>query len=511
MSSSPRVSVVTIFLDEERFLAEAIESVLAQSFTDWELLLVDDGSTDGSARIARDYARSHSVRIRTTSHLLRRNRGMSASRNRGVRLARGEFVTFLDADDVWLPGKLASQVEALAAHPEAAALCAPAEWWYSWSGRAEDGGRDFVQRWSVPRDCVVSPPDLLEMFLEDEWASLCDLLVRRSAFATLGGYEAAFRGMYEDQVFHAKLCFRFPIYAASRCGYRYRQHEGACTSRSHASGETEAARRRYFHWLDSWLAERGAATTPLAQRVAARLAALPPPAAAAESPRVDFGSLRRLEPVSRHYGFDRGQPVDRHYIERFLARHAEDIRGRVLEIGDDAYTRRFGGEAVSRRDVLHVRPGHPQATFVDDLARGATLPSDAFDCIVLTQTLQLVYDLGAAVRTLHRILAPGGVVLATVPGITQQSADEWNSTWYWSFTTLSARRLFAEAFTAHEIEVVAHGNVLAAIAFLEGLIATDLTAEELAHSDPLYELLITVRARKGSVARGDATPATRHE
>ena len=132
-----------------------------------------------------------------------------------------------------------------------------------------------------------------------------------------------------------------------------------------------------------------------------------------------FGNLRRVVPISRYFGFDRGQPVDRHYVERFLARHAADVRGRVLEVGDDSYTRQFGGDRVTVRDVLHVNEHNPQATIVDDLASGERIPSDAFDCVILTQTLHLVYDIQAAVRTLHRILKPGGVLLLTVPGISQ--------------------------------------------------------------------------------------------
>jgi len=233
------------------------------------------------------------------------------------------------------------------------------------------------------------------------------------------------------------------------------------------------------------------------ERPASDPSAPPPPG------EVDLGSLRRLEPISRHYGFDRGSPVDRHYIESFLEGSRGDIRGRVLEIGDDAYTRRFGGAAVERADVLHVDPEHPGASYGGDLAEGAGLPDETFDCVVLTQTLQLVWDLRGAIATLHRALVPGGVVLATVPGITQLSADEWKELWCWSFTPLSARRLFAERFGDDGVEVEAHGNVLASIAFLEGMATHELEPAELAHRDPLYPLLITVRARKAG--GGEAT------
>jgi SAM-dependent methyltransferase len=212
--------------------------------------------------------------------------------------------------------------------------------------------------------------------------------------------------------------------------------------------------------------------------------------------KVDFGSLRRVTPISREFGYDRGLPVDRYYIENFLARNSNDIQGRSLEIGDDSYTRQFGGDRVTTRDVLHVKEGNPIATFVGDLTNADHIPSDAFDCFILTQTLHLVYDFRVALKTIYRILKPGGVILATVPGISQISIDEWADYWCWSFTTLSARRLFEEFFGADNVQVETYGNVLSAIAFLEGLSFTELTKEELDHRDRCYEVLITIRAVK---------------
>lgn len=214
----------------------------------------------------------------------------------------------------------------------------------------------------------------------------------------------------------------------------------------------------------------------------------------------NFGNLRRVTPMSRHFGYDRGGlPVDRYYIENFLARQAEDVKGRVLEIGDDSYTRQFGGDRVTTRDVLHVHENNPIATFVGDLTHAEQLPSDAFDCFILTQTLHLVYDFHSALKTIHRILKPGGVVLATVPGITQISADEWADYWYWAFTMLSARQLFEEVFPADCVQVESHGNVLAATAFLQGLAYQELKKEELDFRDRQYQLLITIRAVKPEV------------
>lgn len=217
---------------------------------------------------------------------------------------------------------------------------------------------------------------------------------------------------------------------------------------------------------------------------------------------VCFGNLRRLKPISSDWGSERGKPIDRYYIERFLAAHSVDIQGHVLEIGDDTYTRTFGDERVIQSHVLHVAESKSQVTIIGDLTRADHIPSDTLDCIILTQTLQTIYDVPAAVRTVYRILRPGGVVLVTIPGISKISRydmDRWG--YYWSFTTQSARRLFEVAFPADHVEVCAHGNVLAAIGFLHGLAAEELSRKELDYEDPDYELLITLRAVKPEVTQ----------
>ena len=211
---------------------------------------------------------------------------------------------------------------------------------------------------------------------------------------------------------------------------------------------------------------------------------------------VDLGDLRRPEPISRQFGFDRGLPVDRYYIERFLEAQARHIRGRTLEVGDDTYTRRFGNDRVVRSDVLHVSPGTREATIVADLTDGAGIPSESFDCIILTQTLHLIFDVQAAIATLHRILAPGGVVLATVPGISQIDRGRWRDTWFWSFTVASMTRLFGERFGDANVEVTYAGNALAAVAFLEGLATDELREDELLVLDDAYPVCVAVRAVK---------------
>jgi SAM-dependent methyltransferase len=213
---------------------------------------------------------------------------------------------------------------------------------------------------------------------------------------------------------------------------------------------------------------------------------------------IQFGSLRRVSPISRVFGFDRGLPIDRYYIEQFMFVHRADIRGHVLEMGDGFYTQKFGKRDVTRSDVLDVRRGNSKATIVADLTRAENIPPRTFDCIICTQTLQMIYQVEAALSHLHRILKPGGVLLLTAHGISRigrrEGVDPWGE--YWHFTSQSLRRLFDSTFPLAKVEVKPYGNVLAAIAALHGLGAEELSPEELDYSDPDFEVLITVRAAK---------------
>jgi len=212
--------------------------------------------------------------------------------------------------------------------------------------------------------------------------------------------------------------------------------------------------------------------------------------------RARFGNLRRTKPFSSDFGYDRGQPIDRYYIENFLARHADDIQGRVLEIKDNTYTRKYGGDSVHTSDILDMDESNRQATIVADLTRADHVPPETFDCIVFTQTLQLIYEMRAATESLYRLLKPGGVLLATFPGASQISYKHCGDSWHWAFTRLSAGQLFSETFPAENVEVHAHGNVLVAVALLHGLAVEELRKEELDYHDANYEVLITLRAAK---------------
>jgi glycosyltransferase involved in cell wall biosynthesis len=256
MTGRPRVSVVIIFLNAEPFLGEAVESVFAQTYRAWELLLVDDGSTDASSTIARHYAETTRGRVRYLTHAQRANRGMSASRNLGVQHASGEYVAFLDADDVWLPRILEDQVAILETHANAAMVYGPLQYWFSWTGDADDRTRDRVEGLGVPPDTIVHPPRLLPLFLQDRAAVPSGVLVRRTAITAVGGFDEAFRGEYEDQVFCAKICATRPVFASGRSWYRYRQHRGSCVAEGLRTGATLEARVTFLRWLRGYLLQQ---------------------------------------------------------------------------------------------------------------------------------------------------------------------------------------------------------------------------------------------------------------
>ena len=212
---------------------------------------------------------------------------------------------------------------------------------------------------------------------------------------------------------------------------------------------------------------------------------------------VDFGSLDRLSPISPIFGKDRALlSVERYYIECFLEKYSADVRGRTLEMGDPAYTVKFGGDRVTQPDVLNYVEGNPQATIVADLTTAENIADHSFDCIIITQTLQMIYDTPAAVRTLHRILKPGGVVLATSHGMSRvarrEGVDDWGE--YWHFTSQSTRRMFGDVFGREQVQVETYGNVLTCCANLHGLGAREVPADKLDYNDPNYELLVCVRA-----------------
>lgn len=249
-TADPLVSIVIIFLNAERFLKQAVASVFSQTYSHWELFLVDDGSTDASARQAQRFATERSGQVKYLTHPGGENRGMSASRNLGIRHAAGDLIALLDADDEWMVDKLARQVALMTAYPDAAMLYGPALCWH------EDApARDFVQDIGFSALTNCPPLTLAAKFLCDSAGTpgTSGMLLRAEIVRRLGGFVDDFRGMYEDQAFCYKLAVQTTIVASPECWYRYRQHAASCCSIAFAKGRDQAARRRYLDWCARYL------------------------------------------------------------------------------------------------------------------------------------------------------------------------------------------------------------------------------------------------------------------
>ena len=503
---------------QAHFLAEALASIRQQTLPAAEVIVVDDGSTDDIGAVLRAYPEVRVIR--------QENRGLSAARNTGLRKAMGEFVTCLDADHRLLARAFEAGVRALSARPE----CAFAYGRFRYFGA---GGMVTPRK---PR--LVSSDPFTSMLVQNYIAMHATVVYRRDVLLACGGFDEQLQAC-EDYDAYLRLTRDHPIVAHDEIVAEYRQHDESMSSDprrmlrsviavldAQRPFVTDAERRdafrrgriRWQQWYAAGVVKRARDRMrrgrPLsALRDALRCSVLNPkamllwffPAVGRRIARrwrrwrdrkIDFGSFRRLTPISDDFGADRGTPIDRYYIESFLRRNAADIGGNVLEIGDDHYTKTYGS-GMTRADVLNVHPS-AKATFVDDLATGAAIRSAHFDCVIVTQTLQYILDVEKAVATLARIVKPGGVVLATVPGITQLSRDEWADLWCWSFTPLSARTLFERHFGTRGVTVEAHGNVLTSVSFLEGVPAATLTEAELGRHDPQYPMLITVRAVKSA-------------
>ncbi len=261
----PAVTVVIIFCNEEIHLAEAVDSVFSQTFTDWELILVDDGSTDRSSELARTLAADNPGRVRHLQHPGHRRRGMSASRNLGVEQAAGRFVAYLDADDRWLPDKLQGQLALMNRHTRAAAVYGPLIRWRSWAGPSA-GDDDLYgihgQGFTLETGRLYEPPELVAHFVRHKDLVPSGALIRRDAIVEVGGGDDSFTDNYEDAVVFAKIGLRQPIYCGTESWYLYRQYPTPDERARRLVGRPDAdrprgaeARSRFLDWLEDHIAD----------------------------------------------------------------------------------------------------------------------------------------------------------------------------------------------------------------------------------------------------------------
>ena len=264
MNSKFLISVIIIFFNAEKFFEEAIESIFAQTYGHWELLLVDDGSTDRSTAIAKKYAQQNSEQVRYLEHDGHQNRGMSATRNLGIANAKGEFIAFLDADDIWLPHKLERQVAVFHNCPKAGMVVNSTKYWYSWTGNAVDQKRDCLRKIGVPSNECYEPPTLLSRLLRNEVnaPATCGVLIRRSLLDRVGGFEESFRGLFEDRAFFSKVYLKIPVFVISECLDWYRQHPDSACYLEQRNGRYNPYKPSQPHftflqWLECYLLQEG--------------------------------------------------------------------------------------------------------------------------------------------------------------------------------------------------------------------------------------------------------------
>ena len=528
------IGVVVTTYNHAHFLEDALVSVVNQTRPADRIVVVDDGSTDEPAAVVARFA---GVRL-----IAQANQGLSAARNAGLAALDTRYVTFLDADDRLEPRAIETALACFERVPECGFV-------YGGHRYINRDGELLGQRYEPPGD-----DPFVRLLRRNFIAMHGTVTYRRACLVEAGAFDRSLKRC-EDYDVYLRMARRYPIAGYADLVASYRLHDANMSAdhqamlrtalEVHARHRPEAdadanVKRAWRDGRRSWrrnyaiemaLARyryrRRGATLAQSLPMLARLALVSPGTAFAEAthglrhrvekilphgiqrriPRllghtpgvggIRLGDFDRLTPISNDFGFDRGTPIDRYYIERFLERHASEIVGRVLEVGDDAYMRRFGRARVTRSDVLHVHAGNPRATFVGDLTDAATLPENAFDCIILTQTLHLIYDVRLAIARLHRALAQGGVVLVTVPGISQIDRGEWGANWYWSFTRAALERLFADVFGRDEVVVEHYGNVFAATAFLHGLALEEVDRRKLDPFDMSYPVIVAVRARKG--------------
>ncbi len=537
---APRVSVIIPFHNSESFLQEAIDSVIAQTFSDWELLLVDDGSTDLGTDIGRRAAAHAPDRICMLVHPGRENRGAAASRNLALRHARGELIACLDADDVWLPHKLARQVAALDRHPEVGLIYGASEWWHSWADPAASRPDDHVPDLRVAPNVAHAPPSLLPEFLTNESITPCpsSTLVRRVVIERVGGFEERFCGsvaMYEDQAFYAKVALAFPILRMDICIARYRQHPASVCATG-AYGYT-AARRFYLEWLRARVAAMATGndevrrvleeqyrvlvprTRDTLRRVASRLVRAVGRLVVPRQLRpwlrharvlsfhasralllrhVQMVRLRRLEPMYK--GRAVGTSVVRSYWADYLERHRADVHGHGLEVGTTATIRQYGGDRLTRGDAIDLTRHSPEVTLVADLSRADALAGERYDCFVVQFTMHVIADINAALYHAIRLLKPGGVLLVNFSCVDVQFPNGLDMGTgrplfvHWCFTPLQVHNLLRQlGITAQHYELEVYGNLFARIAYELNVPAEALTHHELTHRDPAHPVLVCAR------------------
>jgi len=549
MQSSPTISVVITCYNQGKYLREAIESVLAQSYEYCEIIIVDDGSTDHTKFVVDGYPQ--------VKYIYQVNQGVSSARNTGIEHSNGEFICFLDADDWLLPNGLEINLQHIEENKEVAFVSGAyvfVNMYYPFARFVSAERLNREERYTVDEPKFPETRDHYKQFLRGNYIGMHAAVLYRHWVFEEFRFDTSLTGC-EDYDLFLRISRKYPVLDHAAPIAAYRRHENNTTANTSmmlrfaldvldrqkdnlkTSEEEKCLMEGKVNWKNIyanlvyqkmlnplyqykredlqflWLNDKKLYFNRQIKKFKLEYKeilkkVLPSPVVKALKSlngrkiytppvgKVNMGDLARLDPFSRAFGYDRGGPVDRYYIDNFLEKNSALIKGRVLEIGDNEYTLKFGGAKVTQSDILHVNETNPNATFIGDITNAPHLPGNGFDCIVLTQTLHLIYDYKEAIKTCFRILKPGGSLLLTVPGITSIDAGEWKSTWYWAFTDISIKRILEETFDVDNIIVDAFGNILTATAFLYGMGLQEVSKNKLDYYDPSYQVTISAIATK---------------
>ena len=549
MQSSPIITVVITCYNQGKYLREAIESVLAQSYEYCEIIIVDDGSTDHTKFVVDGYPQ--------VKYIYQVNQGVSSARNTGIEHSNGEFICFLDADDWLLPNGLEINLQHIEENKEVAFVSGAyvfVNMYYPFARFVSAERLNREERYTVDEPKFPVTRDHYKQFLRGNYIGMHAAVLYRHWVFEEFRFDTSLTGC-EDYDLFLRISRKYPVLDHAAPIAAYRRHENNTTANTSmmlrfaldvldrqkdnlkTSEEEKCLMEGKVNWKNIyanlvyqkmlnplyqykredlqflWLNDKKLYFNRQIKKFKLEYKeilkkVLPSPVVKALKSlngrkiytppvgKVNMGDLARLDPFSRAFGYDRGGPVDRYYIDNFLEKNSALIKGRVLEIGDNEYTLKFGGAKVTQSDILHVNETNPNATFIGDITNAPHLPGNGFDCIVLTQTLHLIYDYKEAIKTCFRILKPGGSLLLTVPGITSIDAGEWKSTWYWAFTDISIKRILEETFDVDNIIVDAFGNILTATAFLYGMGLQEVSKNKLDYYDPSYQVTISAIATK---------------
>ena len=500
MTSGSIAAVITCH-DLGRTLLETLASIERQTRPAAEIVVVDDGSTDIYTRQVLARLERDGTRVVQAG-----GRGASTARNLGAQQTKAEYLVCLDGDDTLEP----RYFETAAAHLDAD----PALDFVSCAMRAFEGA-SYVWSPSSPTfvDAIATGgvPHASTMLRRRLWEAVGGFDESLRSFELLdfwaSAIESGARGVILDE---ALLNYRVrpgsgyrqsiqPDIYLARLRHFYMKHRAAVDRHGLELIQAKEAflisQRDYLLGLESQKASLQSELAQLRRDIAETVATIE----AGGLSRVEWGDLRRRQPLSQQWGRDRGTSIDRHYIEGFLETHRSAVRGRVLEVRDRIYTERFGGGAVTTSDVIDLDAGNGLANVVADLRHADGIAAGTYDCIILTQTLQLIDDIPAVLAECARILRPGGVLLATVPSVIRVDDEAGPDGDFWRLTEASARKLFADAFPVDAFEVSAYGNVMACTAFLYGVSAEEMAPGDLDHVDRTFPVVIAIRAVKPAV------------